>query len=860
MRFVRQLEKNMLFLATMAVFTIVSAPLAPPLAMADGRTPATVQASHYLDAGCGGAKQVADATPEVDPTNPEASPAATAQPAGTASPSVASPTPIPLFMPASGPGTFFTPLSSPVPALTAPPVPTPTPTIAAVIQPIVLTRTTPNASPAATSPQTSPVISPTSVPTPEATPTGIPSPIADAAISPATSPSPLPTLGPNQIAILADDLTGSTKGGIPADASGDVHVFYSEGVLIGDRAHYDGDRYITVSGHTHLINNTKDTRLDAESIVFDVRENRAVLFNGQGQTTRGVETGKIYYTAQHLRASSTGVVHGTAATFTTCENPRGGYHMYAHTIDVTPGEKLVARHVLVFLGGVAILYLPFLVIPLNHTEGERHPIVFAPEMGYNQEQGAYVKVRLGFGTQSTYYGYYRIEEYSKQGLGLGYVAYIGRRDNRRQTNINAYTLQGQGGTGRQDNLSIQDTENFSQRTRGQFGVTYTGDYGPYVSLPASYSLSGTLTHASAKSSENYTFSRYAVGSEQSTLNGAFQETRQLSGNVTQGLQLSYTENINNYAGVSIPSSSLHINTLTHATTKAADYDLTIDQTDSATPSGYNKVPELVIHPHGGHGQIPLDTQFTIGQYTEPSDAKETTRGEFDANVGPALFKVFHSSDLSATFGASQYAYGTGDLKAQTRQNINLTTPISRHFNNVITYTEQNTAGPPTEPFQYLDVLGGAAHDAQEVLRIFNGDIYTLSLSTSTGFDRQAQPIAYQLTSHPSVRSTVIVAGAYVPGAGNGFPQTNVQIATPFGRGQDIEFTTNLNWKFGEKFMDKNIYFRKLIGNCYDVRASYNEDLKSVNVSLDLLSFPSRSASFGFSTQQQAIFPQNLVAP
>ena len=433
MRFVKRLEQQTLFLATLAVFGIVSAPFAPPLALADGNIPSSVQVSQFLNTGCGGAKQLADVTPETPAGDQPEMPNQTPEPQGTSSPSaLPSATQIPLYAPASGPGQFVPSAATPIPTASIPPVPTPTPTIAAAAKPIVITRATPAASSAL-----------------EATPTG--------------SPAPMPTLGPNQIAILADEVSGSTKLGIPADASGDVNVFYSEGVLVGDKAHYDGNRYITVTGHTHLINNVKDTRLDADTIIFDVRENRAVLTNGRGATSRGVETGKIYYTADHLRANSNGVIHGTAATFTTCENPRGGYHMYAHTMDVTPGQKLVARHVLVFLGGFAILYLPLLVIPLNHSDGERHPVVFAPEVGYNQSQGYYVRARLGFGTQNTYYGYYRVEEYSKAGLGLGYVAYIARRDGRRQTNVNVYTLQGQNGTGREDNVSIQDTENFSQR-------------------------------------------------------------------------------------------------------------------------------------------------------------------------------------------------------------------------------------------------------------------------------------------------------------------------------------------------------------------------------------------------------------
>ncbi len=818
----RRVAQSMVWLA---IVSLTSAPFGCSLPSANAAEPtAATVALADLDAGCGNGRQVADAgtgmtsLPAVAPTS---------SPVGTTPLPSASPTLVPLFQPATGPGTLVAPVAPTPVGVTPPPLPTPTPTSANLNRPLIVTRATPGAT-------EHPMVG--------------------------ASPTPLPTLGPNQIAILADSVTGSTKAGVPGDAQGDVHVFYSQGVLIGDRAHYDGDQYITVSGHTHLINNAEDTRLDADTIVFDIRQNRAVLTNGHGETSRGVEKGELYYTAQHLRATANGTTHGTAATFTTCENPRGGYHMYARTMDVTPGQRMVARHVLVFLGGVAILYVPFLVIPLNRSDGQRHPVAFAPEVGYNQQQGAYVRLRLGFGTRNNYYGYYRIEEYSKAGLGLGYVAFIGIRNNQPKTSVNAYTLQGSNGTGRQNNLSIQDNETFTKNTRGQFSLSYTGDYGPYVDLPAQDSLSGTVTHATSKATQTYTFSRYTVGSQESNLNTAFQDTRQISAYVTQGLQLSYTETTNNYSGSSDQTSSFHINTLTHVSSHIADYDFTIDQTDATTPSGYNKVPELVIRPHTGRSNIPFNTQLTLGQYTEPRTTGNfsTSRALLDTNIGPALFKVFHSSDFSATLGASQYAYGTGDLKAQTRQNMSLTTPFSRHINNVLSYTEQNTAGPLGEPFYYLDTLGGAAHNAQDVLRIYNADIYTLSLSTSTGFDRQAQPIGYQLTSHPSTRSTVIVAGNYVPGAGNGFFLTNVQIATPIGRGQMIEFTTNVNWKTGERFMNKNIYFRKVIGNCYDITTAYNEDLKAVNVTLDLLSFPNRSANFTFASQQQAIFPQSLV--
>ncbi len=44
-----------------------------------------------------------------------------------------------------------------------------------------------------------------------------------------------------------------------------------------------------------------------------------------------------------------GFTHGTHASITTCENPHGGYHLEAKTLDITPGDKAIARSVTVFL-------------------------------------------------------------------------------------------------------------------------------------------------------------------------------------------------------------------------------------------------------------------------------------------------------------------------------------------------------------------------------------------------------------------------------------------------------------------------------------------------------------------------------
>lgn len=833
-------------------------------AAADAQHASDARAEAALAGGCGsetagGDRQIADDTGSqptdataATPAQPSSPPSAAASPTTGASgspspaPTYAGPTPFSGLI--RGPGTLIAPSSTTSPGVTPPPVPTASAVPVATGGPVFLTRTTPV-------PSTSP---------------GAATPTPATSGTPAVSPSPAPTLGPGQIAILADTVTGATRFDKPADADGNVHVFYRDGVMVGDHAHYDGNRYVTITGHPYLENNNADSRLYADEIIFDVQTNHAELRNGNGSTTRGVEQGRVYYKADQLTADSRGRVHGKHASFSTCENPRGGYHVTARSIDVTPGEKLVAHGATFFLGALAIFFIPVLSIPLNRSINQRHPVVFAPEFGYDQGDGAYVRARIGFGSTNTYYGYYRVEEYSRRGLGLGYVAFIGSRNGRRQVNIDFYDFSNSGsqGGGHNDNLSVQEKEVFSKTTQAQFGGTYTSEYGPYVSLPPSYSFNAALNHTSKKSTQSYSYSRTAVGGQQSTDNSAFQDTYQFSNNLTEALNLNLTQNVNSYAGVTTPTSSLHLNSVTHATSRSADYDFTVDQTDSATPSGYNKVPEFVYHPHGGHGVIPIDTQLTLGTYheltpitlldgtTEPG--REAQRADLDVTAGPALFKVLNTSTLSATLGGSQYYYSTGDLKAQTRQTVNLTTPFGTHISNVVQYQEQNLAGPQSLPFQYLDVLGSVTHNAQETLSFSNGGIYTLTLTTGTSFDHTSQPISYQLISRPSSRSYLSVGGSYIPGMGNGFETTNLQVATPFGRDQQLEFTTNIDWKNKGRLEDKNIYFRKIVGNCYDIRLSYNQDLKAVNVSLDLLAFPSHGANFGFVSQQQAIFPQNFV--
>ncbi len=670
--------------------------------------------------------------------------------------------------------------------------------------------------------------------------------------------------------VLADDISGTNKIGAPADLNGNVNVIYADGILVADHAHFDGVRYIDMTGNPYIRNRADDSVLRAESIRFDTLTSKAVLLNGVGQTSQGVETGHLYYKARTLTTTKDGVTHGDHASFTTCDRQRAGYHIEAKTLDILPGDKAVARDAVLFLGGFAIFFLPLVVIPLTHEEGgPGRQTGFLPVIGYSQAEGFYVKARIGFAPSDTYYGYYRIDEETKLGLGLGYVAFFLRKDGKRAVDVNFYRFKSNQGLSDQNNLQINDSENFSRTLRAQFGINYQGNYAPGVFLPPSYTITGSIVHTGLTESQSYTFNKYGEGSQQSSLNLGFIDQRTLSPAVTQGVNLSYTSNTNAYAGAATAIDSLHINTLTHVTTRGLDYDLTIDKTESGDPSGIDKLPELLIRPHGVLDPefllLPISAQIALGEYSEHQPQQvtltqtipglATQRGQAQVTFGPVLAHFF-GSDFNASVIATQDLYGTGDEKAQIQQNASFTTTLSNHIVNAITYSEQNSNGPQAEPFKTFDIIGGASHQASDVIRFFNGDIYTLTLQASTLFDRAAQPINYQLNLRPSLLSSLVLGGTWIPGPGNGFPLTNVQVITRVGRGSDIEFATNVDWKSRGRLESKNIYYRRIIGDCYELNLAYNQDLKQVTFNVLILAFPSHSASFGLATPT-SILPGQL---
>ncbi len=694
------------------------------------------------------------------------------------------------------------------------------------------------------------------------TPPPIP-PAGQATPAPTPAPTGVPTLAPGFVAVISDKWSGNRAQGQPSDAIGNVHIYYSDEEIVGEHAHFDGARTITITGHPFLVNHEHNSVLTADVIVFDTVQQTAKLTNGRGASDEGVERGLVHFSAEDLHTDPDGTAHGLNPYITTCENPRGGYHITGKDMEVYPGDKIVIHKAVLWLGAAAVFYLPLIVIPLRSLANQRVRQRWFPEVGYDSYEGAWIKVQIPFGKDQYYYGYYIVNYFTKLGLGLGYVGFYAAKSGRRSASVNIYTINGYNGGGRQYNAAIGEQENITQHLRSNFQFAYQSNYGPLFNIPPNETFSEALVHQTAQTSQNYSYTHTSVGGQSSSDSFTFTDTRQFNQSLQQTTTYDISDSSASFPGITSFSNQSEFDYLLQYTTSGADYQMEWDKTYSLEATGINKIPEFEVRPTDffQHFFIPLAADLTGGEYSNPAgegQPQSLATWRVDANLvaGPIEAKVL-GSDFQGTFTLDQYAYGTGDLKAAIEQDLSLTTPISQHVVNTLTYNEANYNGPALVPFQYLDQQPTEnTKNAQDMIRLFNDDIYAFSVGWTTNFDGIAQPLSYQLSARPSARSVVLLSGSFIPGPGQGFETTNLQLSTPFGRDASLQFVTNINWRpslgLGEFFSDKIIYYTRTIGNCYQLLVLYNESQQAINVGLNLLAFPSQTAVFNIGQPQPVI--------
>lgn len=165
--------------------------------------------------------------------------------------------------------------------------------------------------------------------------------------------------------------------------TGVAHAEYDGTVLDADLVTFDPDgEILTAEGEPDL--REKSDRLVGGSLAYDMGRKMGVVSDGVTVFEDG-----LYYGERIIREDN-GTLMASRGVYTTCSDPRPHFRLVSHKMKVYLNDKVIAKPVILYLGEIPVLALPFYVFPIRK---ERHSGFLIPqiEIGLSETKGRFVK-------------------------------------------------------------------------------------------------------------------------------------------------------------------------------------------------------------------------------------------------------------------------------------------------------------------------------------------------------------------------------------------------------------------------------------------------------------------------------------
>lgn len=269
---------------------------------------------------------------------------------------------------------------------------------------------TPPSAPLQTTP---PAVSPPVGTTP---PTGAPSGQAPdpGAVTPPDRPGQLQP----EIRVGKIDLSDAS-GGIAG--SGGVEVSYAGVTVTADKVAGNYNRELVLSGNAKIVSHGLTSYADAIHVFPKTRSFR--LDNPRGMLEPALLQNRVldplYVTGGSFSESSTGYGYADHVTATTCVEEKHHYEFRIGDAELFPYRKLVMHRVSLYLFGVKVVTLPYVVVPLDvrQPDARRPRTDYLPEFGQNINEGYYVRLPYAFAEGSAAGTFVRLDITQKRGEG-----------------------------------------------------------------------------------------------------------------------------------------------------------------------------------------------------------------------------------------------------------------------------------------------------------------------------------------------------------------------------------------------------------------------------------------------------------
>ncbi len=165
--------------------------------------------------------------------------------------------------------------------------------------------------------------------------------------------------------------------------TGAAQVEHQTTVLLADDIVFDpSEQVLEASGNPDLRETTD--RLVGAHLSYDLKGKTGTIDGGVTTFEDG-----LYY-GDHIVREQDGTLKVRRGTYTTCSNPDPHYRLVSHRMKIYLDDKVVAKPIILYIGEIPVLALPFYVFPIRK---ERHSGFLLPqlELGITEGEGRFVR-------------------------------------------------------------------------------------------------------------------------------------------------------------------------------------------------------------------------------------------------------------------------------------------------------------------------------------------------------------------------------------------------------------------------------------------------------------------------------------
>jgi len=190
-------------------------------------------------------------------------------------------------------------------------------------------------------------------------------------------------------------------------ASGNIRVNYDDVVLTCEKITVHTDTKLGIcEGQVKIVQGSK--MFTGEHIEYNFEQKTGRILKGE------VSAAPFFGYAGDIEKESDELVELRDGYATTCDHDKPHYRIVAKEIQFYLNDKIVARHVYLYLGDVPVMYVPYYVQPIMDYKTK---ITVMP--GYMDEWGYYALGSYRYYMSEEMKGYVRLDYRHKKGLGTG---------------------------------------------------------------------------------------------------------------------------------------------------------------------------------------------------------------------------------------------------------------------------------------------------------------------------------------------------------------------------------------------------------------------------------------------------------